>query len=145
MPTAFGVGWLVVNVRALVRGRQSTNWPVTRGRITAFDAPKSPWRYGPGFGNNKARVSYSYEVQGVPHRGTRVSFGPELDPDINGRRAWRYAVGSEVEVFYNPDRPLQGVLEPGVRREVYVQISLALTFIGLGLLLFWGVFAPDSF
>jgi hypothetical protein len=105
--------------------------------VTAFRAPTRftfHSRYDPGYHLLKPRVTYTYEVRGVLQRSTSVSFGPDRDGGLNVERARRYAVGSDVKVFYNPERPWQAVLEPGVTRRVaYVHIFLSIVAIGLGL------------
>jgi hypothetical protein len=68
-----------------------------------------------------ADIGYAYAVDGAAFNETRVNFGS------NGSGSWakvqdvvdRYPVGKTVDVFYNPAKPSESVLEPGMTGGAY--------------------------
>ena len=92
---------------------QARHWLATTGTITkskvrthkrAADDEGHEYRSEP-------LVAYEYQVAGKSYRGTRVSFaessgGADLMPTLA-----RYPVGKSVQVYYNPAKPEQSVLE----------------------------------
>ena len=139
-----GLVWLGYCGYWLHWGGRTTRWQETRGRVLHFlDNPD--FRWSSAFGTAKPDVDYTYEVNGRDYRGGLVSVGPDpgaslFGDSINERRARRYREGSEVEVYYNPLRPADAVLERGVSHRMVVShaffavISLALGLITLRLL-----------
>ena len=66
-----------------------------------------------GLVKRKAKLRYEYSVNGQSYSSSRYSFGKShLSAD---RLIARYPLGKEVSVFYNQDKPKQGVLVPGVK------------------------------
>src|SRR5438105_2442035 len=92
---------------------QARHWLATTGTIT-----KSKVRAHKGAADDEGHeyrseplVAYEYQVAGRPYRGTRVSFaersgGADLMPTLA-----RYPIGKSVQVYYNPAKPAQSVLE----------------------------------
>ncbi|HMA37617.1 MAG TPA: DUF3592 domain-containing protein [Chloroflexia bacterium] len=94
----------------LSRAMSSTGWPTTPGRVFAASVEQSrqdATRYSTNLG-------YSYEVAGTAYSGNTVFFG-DADTSRAGVAAQvaRYPVGGTVPVHYNPQNPLEAVLEPG--------------------------------
>lgn len=98
---------------------QSSNWPMTKGRITASRLQP----YGSEF---KPVVEYEYTVGATTYTSDRI----RLDQAMTGVRAAaesvvaRYPLGSEVLVHYHLESPDQAVLEPGATLFVPVLIAL---------------------
>ncbi|HYF62828.1 MAG TPA: DUF3592 domain-containing protein [Herpetosiphonaceae bacterium] len=57
-------------------------------------------------------VRYAYEVDGQAHTGDTVQF--LLAPSAADDAPARYPPGATAQVFYNPARPEQATLQPGV-------------------------------
>jgi hypothetical protein len=111
---AFGLGGVVMT-RDLVRALQSRHWPTTTGTVvTSIVEKKGSSRPGSApayFG----RVSYRYQVGGVTHTASQVSFGEHGESGTGHAKevVARYPAGSQVKVHYRPDSPAVAVLEPG--------------------------------
>lgn len=71
----------------------------------------------------KLRLKYEYAVDGKPYQGQRVAFGgsPHFEEDsAQMALSWRRE-GSEVRVYYDPNRPSASTLErsaPHAKRDM---------------------------
>jgi len=110
--------------RAWMAGR-SGGWPAAAGRVTSSGVCEHLAKtitYYPC-------IRYEYSVGGRVFEGTRIMWGHK---DTGSRReaertASRYAAGTGVEVFYDPESPETACLEPGAAAwETYGLIALGL-------------------
>jgi hypothetical protein len=94
--------------------RRASRWPSAPGRIVACKTRKvhTKQRGGAPSVGNVPDITYVYTVDGVEHRGKRISIG-EIKPDSPEVEAAldRYQVGRAGPVFYNPAKPDEAVLE----------------------------------
>jgi hypothetical protein len=139
-----GATLVVPNGIAIWRGLRSTAWRFTHGKITAdgwsvdFGAQGTRGA-GPMFGPT---VRYAYVVDGVTYEGTRVSFARTVPvmtgwskplfrapPDIRAGLRTK----DRVEVLYDPERPADAVLRPGVSVGFWLLALAGLVTLGLGL------------
>ncbi len=103
---------VIVLVRSLRRATASTRWPATDGRVLSAGV----WSH---YGTHhtmtfEPKVVYEYQSGGQPYQGERVSFGLTAgtsSPDWAAGIAAKYPEGSSVQVFYDPARPSEAVLE----------------------------------
>ena len=95
-----------------------------------------------------AQVFYSYSVNGEDHFESRFSLGGgsaalqasnRAEALAEGEKA--YPIGSEITVYYNPDKPSEAVLAPGVNWGSFVPAILGLLFGPPSLLLFYQAWA----
>ncbi len=134
-----GVGLILFTVGAyqIYHGMESTAWPTVRGVITVAELGKHIDR---DLDNNStdttysADISYDYLVDDQAYVNGSVHFGSMSSSDPSMARAMlqRYPVGKTVTVFYNPERPQQAVLEPGVAGVAWVLPALGLLFAVVG-------------
>jgi hypothetical protein len=120
-PLAFSAGGLlllVLGLRSRRKAEASKTWPTTSGRIvraevrrvqyTDYDDGDSStyWRYYP-------LVEYEYRVGDQTYIGHRTAFTEKAFTSEAGaqRQIARFPVGSEVMVYYNPEKPEEAVLE----------------------------------
>jgi hypothetical protein len=98
---------------------QTRRWPRVPGQIEsasvkAFQERKDD---GPGWRTHyRPEIVYSYVVEGVRYTGDKASRGVQSSSTMEAparRRAARYAPGSTVPVYYNPENPAESVLNPG--------------------------------
>ena len=136
-----GASFLRTALGKWARAMRSKRWPTVEGRIVSC-----------GFGSHSpsedgaeirfAKIEYRYSVDGAEHVGSRISFA---DLSHTGAAAESYVkhhpVGLRVPVHYDPLRPEDSLLEPGVRVQVFVRICFALAVFGTGAVL---VFAFHS-
>ena len=95
---------LLANVYALWLASEAKSWVLAEAVVTV--AESSAWRTR--FETvTSYDFRYRYSVDGVQYDGRR--FWPAGGA---GRKALSYAVGDEVEVFYDPVRPQRALLEP---------------------------------
>lgn len=93
------------------RAAASLAWPSTQGAVTSsmltsFSSEDSATSYQP-------KVEYGYTAAGKAYTGKRIAFGAAGSGNgaAEQKVVLKYAIGSAVEVFYNPDDPSDAVLE----------------------------------
>src|SRR5207302_8208834 len=102
---AINVAWAVAR---FPRAFSSARWPTTEGLIMARDLDDSPGKYQPLF-------EYRYQVDGVPFRGSRISFGPPFNPQAFQRALvtyHQYPPGKAVTVDYKRQHLNSSVVKP---------------------------------
>lgn len=110
--TALNFVFLVVGVvllgfwyRGRNRAKLAMTWPQVPGRIIESTVVGDKDFDG---GDNKARVLYSYVVNGVSLQSKSVGAGVFSSP---AGIVKRYPVGKQVQVYYDPENPRSVVLE----------------------------------
>ncbi len=104
-------------------------WPTTTGRI---EQPNDMWE-------RPARIRFdlmcTYTVDGVRYSTNRIKLDSDFYP---GTRFYiedsdRYPVGRTVRVWYDPDHPHIGILEPGynVGSNRFFQVGLIAAVVGV--------------
>jgi hypothetical protein len=133
----FFVGGLVIGISILLiwsllrrQAQASLRWPKVPGRIV--DSLLTQARDTDGDVSTVASVTYAYAVGGTPLQGNRVSIGHGNARAI----VQKYPAGTDVQVFYDPNKPSSAVLEPGgsglkALLVVGVVIILAATVLGV--------------
>ena len=127
--------FLVFVIRNVMLSKASKNWPKVNGTI--IDIPNIP-------SVRNYRMEYEYEVGGTTYRNRRVfysnidtysiSLAIEFDRKYNKHQI--------VDVFYNPKKPKQAVLEPGRIDGAFLGAII------LGMLVIYGVltvFTPNIY
>lgn len=129
-----GILFLFLAKRNAKRAEESLAWLSTRGVITSsmlasFDSDDSPTTYQP-------KVEYEYTVANQPYTGKRIAFGIAGSSSEAAARkvVLQYAIGSAVEVFYNPAKPSDAVLERSAATSNKVFWIMGGVFIVAGLL-----------
>ena len=150
-----GVGLILLAVGGyqMYRGRQSTQWPTVTGVITVSELGKHVDRdtdTGSSSTTYSADISYDYVVDDVAYVNGNVYFGSMQSSDPSTARMVlnRYPVEKRVTVYYNPARPQQAVLEPGIALVAWILPALGLIFATVGGGFTWVVLRmlknPDS-
>ncbi|MBK7878771.1 MAG: DUF3592 domain-containing protein [Planctomycetes bacterium] len=135
---AFLVGLLVLvfgTLLPLIKQGESEHW-IARP-CTILEASTERHTSGKGHGTYGAHVSYRYELAGVEHTGTRLSFAEvhTSDPDDAREVAARYPVGTTVTCFVNPEDPTEAVLDRSASG-VWLPTLVGVVFLVLGPLIF---------
>ena len=103
-------------------GKASLEWPMTDGTITVSEVSKSTSSNSNGY-SYKFRVEYEYEVEGERYTGTTYSYKITTN-SANSRDAEalvkEHAIGSVVDVYFDPGKPSECVLVPGVNLFSYL-------------------------
>jgi hypothetical protein len=98
------------------KAQVSQSWPSTPGQITDSHVSRSQSTDSDGDTTTSytARVAYTYLVGGETYSGHNIAFGfsPSYSSEAKAQAdAARYPVGSQVPVYYNPDKPADAVLQ----------------------------------
>lgn len=121
--------------------RRASRWPSAPGRIVGCKTRKVHTKQSGGAPSvgNVPDIAYVYTVDGVEHRGKRISIG-EIRPDSPEVEAAleRYQVGRTGPVFYNPAHPDEAVLERDPPASPGVMYAIAGGFIVVGLVVVFG-------
>jgi len=135
----FGLLCLLHLVRALagaVAGIMSLGWPKSEGVIKEFARVlRSTGGRRQTFRWTECRIRYEYKVRGKQYSSNKVIAAKPLEKDYL-RWLHDYRNEQRLPVYYNPGKPEQAVLEPGLSRFTVLQIVLWGT---LTLLLLTGV------
>lgn len=98
-----------------MKARKARLWPTTKANITSCEVKEDILRSSTGSILNVyyVEISYDYTVNGVPLTGHRITLGsPHYDYQSASSIHDRFAVGSEVDVYYDPKNPANSVLVP---------------------------------
>jgi hypothetical protein len=114
----------------------SQSWPSTTGQITESHVSRSQSTDSDGDTTTSysARVAYTYQVGGQTYSGHNIAFGfnPSYSSETKAQAdAARYPVGSQVSVYYDPNKPSDAVLERQVSGSK-VGLILGIIFIVVG-------------
>jgi hypothetical protein len=93
--------------RAMLLGKQSENWPSTRGNVVYVQSENSSR-------GRSARIEYSYVVDSQKYDSDTYSYRPLSDRIPISR----YKQGQEVAVYYDPSNPALAVLLPGYQPHI---------------------------
>ena len=112
-----GILLVVGNARAKKRAGESQNWPSTTGRILLSEVRTSQTRDEDG--NLQAPsfypyVEYDYILNGLAYKSHKLSFGSHEMFNNQAAAAAKlapYPVGANVQLFYNPQKLDDSVLE----------------------------------
>ncbi|HYE78589.1 MAG TPA: DUF3592 domain-containing protein [bacterium] len=94
--------------------RESPHWPVAIGIVTTSEVREVHGDGGDGFA---AGLVYEYEVAGQRYSASAINaatIATAGTPEGVERILEPYPVGAQVGVFYNPARPEECVLQPGM-------------------------------
>lgn len=134
----FYIGWPQYQM-----AKESPNWPSVDGTITESkvvsvvkkEKNKSKTMYS-------ASIIYKYKVDGISLTAHDTYLGSSSSSSSNRSNAQaivnKYPTSSNVKVYYSPDRPSTGILEPGVKFTHYMILLIggALLLVGgLGLVI----------
>ena len=84
------------------------------------------------------KVSYEYIVDGKQYLSRRIFFGDILRADsrlVAEAQRLKYQPGTTVKVYYNPKKPKEALLEPGINNIIYWTLAFGSIFLILGLVI----------
>lgn len=115
---------------------RARSWIAVPGRVVSSKSiERVVKRPGVDAGSEKrnfAEVSYAFDVDGKKRTGTRVSIGEDLGNGDVAETLVRYAPGTHVTVYYNPDDPNQTVLERDPPRGAFQFMALLILALAAG-------------
>lgn len=132
----FGLRFLWVAARNILRARRSRSWPRTEGAVVGTELSRTKIHGGTFF---IPLVRYEYTAGGVARVGDRINFGGHtpmvecLAQEVLGR----YPVGCVVDVIYDPSAPQISALHSRPNLMMPLTYGLSLVVVGLVFLLAW--------
>jgi len=129
---AIGPGLALLSYALWTIGKdwRGSRWPAVEGQVRSIRR-KSGYR-----GIRHLKLTYEYELGGKRYVGNRYSFGwpaglvGDTDLDAFVRT---HPEGSGIKLFYNPKKPQQALVAPGLSFGHCVQLLLSLAFLVMGL------------
>ena len=122
-------GWII-----MARGRKTRDWPSVEGLIEQS-------LHSSDENDILPKIVFSYQVDDRRYqRDLALPGGSGVTPDFAESYVKKYPQGTRVRVHYNPERPEQATLEPGLAHDDWLifAIGLLATVCGAGFLLFSG-------
>ncbi|MFH2052469.1 MAG: DUF3592 domain-containing protein [bacterium] len=103
-------------------GKASEGWPTVTGTIISS---RTQTRQTDGKNEYMPSLSYSYTVEGRNLVGSRITASEVYQKNRQSAEeiVRRYAVGTEVQVHYDPEAPERAVLEPGLPGNVKILLG----------------------
>lgn len=130
-----GFAMATYGVLFVVEAQGSVQWPTVQGEIVRSEVARI--RYSDGL-RYEPDVHYRYEVDGVSHEGTRISFNERSravrennEYDVK-RLVNMYPLGEICEVHYDPSDAANATLEAGVGKYTFVWLAAGFAFATFG-------------
>ena len=123
-----GVAWW--GWKILANSRKRSQWPTVKGEIISSEANKD--NYDP-----QLNIQYRYDVEGNEYTG-RYELPNDVDllPELVESKLNKFPLGQIVEVFYNPLKPEDASLEPGLQGD-WLILALGIILILMGIVMFF--------
>ncbi len=126
-------GWPV-----LQKAKASTDWPSVKGVVTSAEVIRS--RSDDGV-NYRPEVLFDYTVEDEKYQQGNIRYDGNWSTNKStyaNKMVRKYKVGTEVDVYYDPNEPFEAVLEPGTSWMSYLPIGFGAIFFLIGAGLFLG-------
>lgn len=123
--------------RELKLAQESNSWPTTDGEVVFSRTVRQESGGESSSVTYRPNVTFDYEIRGQAHRSNRITSSEfQFLPTARRARekAEEYPVGSTVTVYYKPDDPALGVLEPGDSSGGAVMVGVGILFLGFDVL-----------
>lgn len=128
-----GIACIFWGVRGILKSKQTLSWLITEGEVVESTISRSK--------TNTVNITYWYSVSGVQYCSSRVYFGSEISFSTNKERQEQmvreYKEFSKVQVYYNPEKPQESVLETGFHDELSNIIYFGIFFLFITSLLYF--------
>ncbi|MBX7221326.1 MAG: DUF3592 domain-containing protein [Blastocatellia bacterium] len=116
-------------------------WPQVSGLISTVGEKTVQLQKGT---LKRPLLQCSYVVNGATYQTEQVSLGLFGGRRLNeGYTLVYYVKGRNVTVYYNPTRPGQGILEPGIGTDTWLVSGVGIIAMGIGFLLLTVVHKQD--
>jgi hypothetical protein len=108
-----GAVFIILWFTAKRRAEAASAWPAAAGVILKSELVKHTTRHnGVTSTSFEPAVEYEYHVMGQAYTGKRLTFGSKLLAyDKAEQVIAKYPAEAQVQVFYNPEKPADAILE----------------------------------
>ena len=131
-----GLACVIANLVQRKRAKEAETWPTVPGVVTSSGLQEER-SYDSDSGtsiNYKPVVQYTYTIMGQTFTGDQLSFGNvNYDHRTATKKITPYPQGAQVMVHYDPDNPLNAVLETKAAGSVVFMI-VGIVFMLIGIL-----------
>lgn len=121
-------------------GKASLKWPSTKGWIKKSDVYVSRSRSSGSSRSYEFTVEYAYDVNGTTFTNNLYSYQVTYNAaHSKGAQELvsKYPEGSTVDVYYDPAKPENSVLLPGINLWSYLPYVAAIAFLAFGIFIYW--------
>lgn len=126
-----GLIFFITGIINIIRGFSSKNWPSVQGKVVSSDIQiQRNTSRGP---NYTPAILFEYFINGTRYFSNKISFGGTSSRLISIQKTLiKYPTGSNVLVYYNPQKPQIAVLEPGITFStiIFLLVGIILTIVG---------------
>ena len=104
----------------LLLARRASTWVAVPGRITSSEIVARAHQFAGETSEirNFPSIGYSFKVDGVACKGTRISIGDDTAGANTDATMKRYPQGADVTVYYDPANPKNCVLERDMPKDL---------------------------
>jgi len=130
-------------IRLIVIAFRSKHWPFVIGTITQGKTKKvvvrSVGEHNGGHGSIQVDYCYTYEVNGTQYQSKRVTLSDNMVKTGKSlkKTLLKFAEGSQVKVYYNPEDHQYSVLKPGTTFYNFGPLITPFGFIAIGIWLIY--------
>ncbi len=140
---AVGLGVFTLGIFQLRQSLESRSWQATDGRIVSSRVEEERTKDSDGNYSTsyRAKVEFTYFVNGMELRSNRVSIGEYSGSSSHAYGiTGRYPVERAVTVYYNPERTSLAVLETGISFGNFIPLILGVFIMGFPVALWYVVY-----
>ncbi|MBB6100005.1 hypothetical protein HNR42_003470 [Deinobacterium chartae] len=131
-----GLACAAVLVWAFASATLTARWPTTTGTVVYSEIVEHVERDDDGDLEvmYEPRVTYTYAVEGTSRQGNRIGYmaASWSDRALAETVVQRYPLGQPVRVHYDPSRPEDALLEPGLSPLMWLWMLLPAAAVALG-------------
>jgi hypothetical protein len=124
-------GGMLFNLLRL-RGQMqaASNWDKIEGVIIVSEVEQPPAHVSDDLNDATPVIRYRYRAGGQDLESDRIRIGgqPLTTRVLAGRLVARYPVGARVDVYIDPNDPMNALLEPGRQGNLSAQLAFTITF-----------------
>ena len=127
-----GIFFLILTAAQLKNGHRSLSWPFIGGMVDSSEI--THYRRDGGGTTHVPVVVYRFTVGTNTYTSNRIKVAPVGTGKYSDAKQIidKYPAGSEVRVYYDPNNPEFGLLEPGISGRSWIGILGGVLFSGVG-------------
>jgi hypothetical protein len=131
-----GIGLSIKGVFVYNEDKDSETWPQAPGIITHSNLGEE--ENDEGEIRYFADIKFQYSVDSVIYTNDRLSYWRILgsDPTKFDKKLLKYPLNKKVIVYYNPENPKQGYLEPGISFGSFIYLIFGFLFILISMVIY---------